>query len=113
MHVIAHDGADGGEESAFAVASGSVEEEEGFFASAASEVVADGALEVLIEGVVVIGDLVEEGVPDRRGSVWVVLDRDEAGDKIVGIVWFEFASMEVEGAIGDVEQEGVSVELGG
>ncbi len=113
MHVIAHDGADGGEESAFAVASGSVEEEEGFFAGAAGESVADGALEVLIEGVVVIGDLVEEGVPDRRGSMWVILDRYEAGDEIVGVVWFEIAGMEVEGAVGDVEQEGVSVELGG
>ena len=42
----------------------------------------------------------------------IVCDGDEAGDEIVRIVWLEIAGTEVEGAVEDVEEEGVSVKLG-
>ena len=42
----------------------------------------------------------------------LICDGDEAGDEIVRIMGFEFAGAEVEGAIKDVEEEGMSVKLG-
>lgn len=62
--VIAEDGTDGGEEGAFAVASGSIEDEESFFACARGKAIADCTLDILAEEGIALGDLCEEGVPD-------------------------------------------------
>ena len=48
--VIAEDGTDGVEEGAFAVASGSIEDEEGFFACTGGKAIADCTLDVLQKG---------------------------------------------------------------
>jgi len=65
-----------------------------------------------LEGKCAIGETVEEVIPDGRMSLGVVVEGDEAGDEMIGVVREEFAGKEVDGAIEDSEKGGIGIEKG-
>jgi hypothetical protein len=88
------------------------EEEAGGFGSVTSEGVTNGLLEILLKGRIVIGETDEERIPKLRCGLWIVIERDELGEIVVGLVRREFAGREIEGAVEEIDEVGVGVEGG-
>src|SRR5690242_12801567 len=108
--IITQERADGIEESTFAVAAGAIEEEDDLLLNVASQAVANGGLQEVLEVRIMVGNFGEEFVPNRRASCWVVGDGSEVGDEVVGAVGLKLSGAQIDSAVEDVEQEGVGVE---
>jgi hypothetical protein len=91
---------------------GAREKEAGGFRSVTGERVADGLLKILLEGRIVIGEADEKRIPKLGGGLGIVVERDELGEIVVGLVGGEFARREIESAIEEIEEVGVRVEGG-
>ncbi len=85
-------------------------QETGAIGSESGEGVADGALEIVLQRLRVIGKTFKEGNPGRRLGLGIVGEGDEASEVVLGIVRREGISAEIEGTVEDREEEGVGVE---
>src|SRR5437868_1455705 len=108
--IIAQERADGVEEGAFAVAAGTIEEEDGLFLKATGEAVANGGLQEVLQFGILVGDVGEEFVPNGRAGGGIVGDGREVSDEVVGVVGLKPVGAQINGAVEDIEQEGVGVE---
>jgi hypothetical protein len=88
--VIGEEMAKGGKEEMLDTLTRAGEEEAGGFGGMTSEGVANGLLEILLKGRIVIGEADEERIPKLGGGLGIVIEGDELGEIVVGLVRGEF-----------------------
>jgi hypothetical protein len=110
--VIGEEKAEGGEEEVLGALAGAREEEAGGFGGVAREGVADGLLEILLEGGIVIGEAEEERIPKLGGGLGIVMEGDKLCEIVIWLMGREFARREIEGTIKEINKVGMGVEGG-